>query len=373
MKRLIAWLMAACCLIMVYPAYALEEMPLPDGPSVSAAGAVLLDVDTGRVLAAKNAHKQLPMASTTKVMTALLAIEKGNLQAICQVPPEAYGVEGSSMYLNAGEQVSLEDLLFGLMLASGNDAAVTIARHIGGSVEGFAALMNKRAKELGCLNTNFVTPNGLPDPNHYTTAYDLARISAEAMKQPEFQKIVASKYHQTATGDIKRTLKNKNKILWQYEGGNGVKTGFTKAAGRCLVFSAEREGHTIVGVVLNAPDMWNDAMRYLDHGFDRYQWKEFVKAGEGIRSVAVIKGMKNSLEAVAKDGILLPVAGADEKPELRVVCSPALQAPVMQGETIGMLEAWLDGRCLAKTSLIAADTVLRKEYPYYVWRLIRSW
>ena len=375
MRKMAARVLALCTGAMLcFTPVSSRAEGLPAGPTTSAAGAVLMDVDTTRVLAASNAHQKLPMASTTKVMTALLAVEHGDLDRLVTVPEEAYGIEGSSMYLNNGEKLSLRDLVYGLMLVSGKDAAVTIAKHVGGSVEGFIRMMNSRARELGCANTNFVTPNGLPDPDHYTTAYDLGLISAAAMKNKDFREIVAAQYHQTTTGDIKRTLKNKNKILWQYEGGNGVKTGFTKSAGRCLVFSAQRDGHTIVGVVLNAPDMWNDAISYLDSGFSSYEWKEMVQSGETIQEVQVLHGMKNSFSAVAKRAILLPVAIKEgQQPQLRVQCIQQMEAPVLAGQAVGTLEAWLDGRMLASTPLVAQETVLRKEYPYYVWQLIQQW
>ena len=193
-------------------------------PEAYAGGIALMEVTTGKLLYGKNAHAQLPMASTTKVMTALLALEHAALDDMLTVPSEAYGVEGSSMYLNLGEKISLRDLLYGLMLTSGNDAAITIAEYVGGSVQGFIDMMNARAAELGALNTHFVTPNGLHDENHYTSAYDLALISAEALRNETFREIVSTTYHTTTTGEQIRTLKNKNKILWQYEGGNGVKT-----------------------------------------------------------------------------------------------------------------------------------------------------
>ncbi len=356
-------------LLLLCPKSALAE-----DVAVGAAGAVLLDVNTTRVLASKNAHAPMPMASTTKAMTALLAVERGNLDAMVTVPDAAYGVEGSSMYLNRGEKLSLRDLLYGLMLSSGNDAAVTIATHIGGSLPGFIQMMNSRARELGCVNTNFVTPNGLHDPDHYTTAYDLGLIAAAAMKNPLFREIVSTQYHKTTTGDIMRTLKNKNKILWQYEGGNGVKTGYTKAAGKCLVFSAEREGNTIVGVVLNASNMWNDAVSYLDAGFSRYEWKTVFSAGEGVQTIKIGHGMKNSLEAMAKNDILVPVRkDGEDKPEIRVDCPMTLEAPILEGQSVGRVEVWCDGRMMASTTLVAKNTVLRKEYPYYLWRIMEGW
>lgn len=369
LKKLIPLLLAVA-LLTPGGAYA-----APPALKLSAAGAAIVDVATGRLLYAQNEHARLPMASTTKVMTALLTLEHEKQDTVLTVPKEAYGMEGSSMYLKLGEKITVRDLLFGLMLSSGNDAAVTLAMRVGGSVEGFAQLMNTRAAELGCTDTNFVTPNGLHDENHYTSAYDLARISAEAMKNPSFREIVSTKYYRTVTGDAPRSLRNKNKILWQYEGGNGVKTGFTKKSGRCLVFSAERDGHILVGVILNAPDMWNDAKKLLDYGFQNYTWKTLAKAGEVMATAEVEAGLKNSLEMLAKDDILVPVR-ADEPAdavELRVNAPKVVDAPVYAGQVLGSLEAWVGGKKLAETPLVAAQTVLRKDFPYYLNRLWRAW
>ena len=343
--------------------------------AVNAAGAVLMDQATTRVLASKNAHTRLLMASTTKVMTALLALENERLDTLISVPAAAVGVEGSSMYLELGEELTLQDLLYGLMLSSGNDAAITIAVHIGGSVEGFAQLMNSRAKHIGCQNTNFVTPNGLHDENHYTTAYDLALICAAAMNTPSFRMIVSTQYWETTSGNITRTLKNKNKILWQYEGGNGIKTGYTKAAGRCLTFSAEREGNTLIGVVLGCPDMWNEAANLLNMGYREYVWEEIVSAGTCVRQAAVEKGMKDVLEIVAKEDILIPLRHGETADDLtvRLQYDQTPLAPVYAGQVVGRMEVTLGSRVLASTPLLAGETVERKEYPYYLMRAVRSW
>lgn len=373
-KRLIAALCALCLLCTGLPAGAMAPSEA-EQLKIGAGGAVIMDADTTRVLSAYNAHARLPMASTTKVMTALLALENSSLDDIVTVPKEAYGTEGSSMYLNLGEKIRMEDLLYGLMLSSGNDAAVTIAIYIGGSVEGFAQMMNEKAAQLGCANTHFVTPNGLHDPEHYTSAYDLALIASAAMHNPDFRTIVGTKYWKTTSGDVVRTLKNKNKILWQYEGGNGIKTGFTKDSGRCLAFSAERDGHTVVGIVLDCPDMWNASTSLLDYAFKNFTWKKFVSAGDTICIADIQKGMRDGLEMVAKEDILIPLRGDenDDAVELRVDCPWTLPAPVFAGQAVGSLQAWSDGRLLASTPLIAAQTVLRKEYPYYLWRMATEW
>ena len=276
-------------------------------PATTAQAAVLIEASTGKVLYANNAHLKLPMASTTKIMTALLAIENGNLDEIVTTDASAYDTEGSSIYLQLEEEISLRDLLYGLMLSSGNDAAVAIAVHIGKGVERFAEMMNARAKEIGANNTNFVTPNGLPDENHYTTAYDLALIAAEAMKNDVFREIVSTQYYQTTTGNYTRTFKNKNKILWQYDGGTGIKTGYTIAAGKCLVFSAQRNGMELIGVVLNCPDMFNDAMQILDYGMKTYEMAELVSADQIVSRVVIKNGTKNVLELVPNKDIMVPV------------------------------------------------------------------
>lgn len=202
-------------------------------PDIHAQAYALVEASTGRILLESNAAEHLPMASTTKIMTCILAIENGNLDTIVQVPDEAVSIEGSSIYLQYGETISLRDLLYGLMLASGNDAAVTIAIHIAGSVEAFAEMMNQKAVEIGAADTHFVTPNGLPDENHYTTARDLALISAYAMQNEVFRQIVGTSSMNLAQDDDSpaRYLRSKNKMLYQYDGGNGIKTGYTRAAG----------------------------------------------------------------------------------------------------------------------------------------------
>lgn len=376
MKRWLQWITAAllAAIVMFSLSGNTQAEPERDTVDVSAGGVMLMDARTHKVLYAKTAHEKLPMASTTKIMTAILAIEAGNLDALVTIPQEAYGVEGSSMYLRLGEQISMRDLLYGLMLVSGNDAAVAIAVHVGGSVEGFAALMNAKAASLGAHNTHFVTPNGLPDPDHYTTAYDLALIACYAMQNETFREIVGTTYYQTTTGEIARTVKNKNKILWEYEGGNGVKTGYTMAAGKCLVFAAEREGMQLVGVVLNCPDMFPSAKRLLDYGFETYQQETLVAADERIARVRVTGGKKNALEVAAKNDIIILVKDGDSTTVRTVVnLAGPVEAPVEKGDVLGTLEVWEDGRVLAETELVAAETVESSAYLDYLERLFKRW
>lgn len=298
------------------------------------------------------------MASTTKIMTALIAIENGRLDDIVTVPKEAYGVEGSSMYLMLGEKVSLLDLLYGLMVNSGNDAAIAIAIHIGGNVEGFTELMNKRAEKLGLTNTHFVTPNGLHDKEHYTTAYDLAVIACEAMNNEIFRQLASTSYYTTQTGEVKRYLKSKNKLLWQYEGSTGIKTGYTKAAGKCLVFSAERDGMETVGVVLNSADIFDDASKILDYGFSSYKMSVLVSKGEVVAIAEVTNGRKRLLELAAKEDIMSPVSVSDGmRLRPRAVYEKELQAPIEQGLTLGRLELYDGERLVAVVPLVAAESI----------------
>lgn len=342
-------------------------------PDINAKASVLLEARSGKVLCAENAHVRLPMASTTKIMTAVIALENCPLRDMVTVTKEAYGMEGSSMYLKLGEKLSMEDMLYGLMLASGNDAAVAIAVHVGGSVAGFAAMMNAKAADLGLTNTHFVTPNGLHDDAHYTTAYDLAVIAAYAMKNPTFQKLVCTQRYQTQTGDTIRTFSNKNKTLRQYEGGNGVKTGYTSDAGKCLCFAALREDMQLVGVVLNSGDMFGDAFSLLDYGFANYKMERIVKSGDDVTYARLTGGTKNTLALCAAKDIMIPVARGEDRNVKSSVTLDSLRIPVQAGSECGMLSVMENGRVLGSTPLVAKETVESPGVREYFSRCIRDW
>ena len=233
-------------------------------------GAVVIEQSGRRVLYDEGMNEKCYPASTTKVLTALCVLENLPLDKIITVPKEAEGVEGSSIYLKEGQKISVKDLLLGLMLRSGNDAAVTLAVATSGNIRNFANLMNETAKRCGADDSNFVNPHGLHDEMHYTTAYDLALICAKAYENEDFCKIVSTSKAKITIDDEARYIGNKNKLLHLYDGANGVKTGFTKKSGRCLVSGAKRSGMQVVGVVLNHSDMWNDTIRMLDFAFDNY-------------------------------------------------------------------------------------------------------
>ena len=240
-------------------------LPVKAG-AISAECAILIDAQTGRVLYEKQAEEKSLIASTTKIMTALVICEQTNVLDRVKIPKEAVGIEGSSMYLKEGEVLTVQELLYGLMLQSGNDAAVALAIYCGGTVEGFTELMNDKAHRLGMTQSHFANPNGLDSPGNYSTARDMGILTAYAMQNPIFAQTVSTK---TITiGE--RCLRNHNKLLWQLEGANGVKTGYTKAAGRILISSVTRMGRQLISVTFNAPDDWQDHKTLIEDGFSRF-------------------------------------------------------------------------------------------------------
>ena len=325
--------------------------------AVSAQAAILIEQSSGRVLWEQNADAVLPMASTTKIMTALCVLEHADLEENVVIEECMSGIEGSSMYLEVGEELTVEQLLMGLMLRSGNDAAVALALHVSGSLEAFAQLMNDKAAKLGLENTHFVNPHGLPAQGHHTTARELAVITAAAYENETFRHIVCT---QEAVVPWKghpydRVLSSKNKILTQYAGGNGVKTGYTKAAGRCLVAGAEREDMQLIAVVLNAPDMWNDCMTMLDDGFARYDMTDVLYANEAAAQVeCTFKG--RSVRALTEHGVRIPLEEG-ENAEVTFHLPEKMDAGVAQGEQIGYAIIDVKGMDAIKVPLIAESTV----------------
>ena len=281
MKKLISFLLFLLFCVSVLPALSAQAAPA-FCDTLSAECAVLVDAENRRVLYGKDADKRHAMASTTKIMTALVALEHAPLDRVITVPEEAVGVEGSSVYLRAGERYTLEALLHALMLASANDAAEVIAHAIAGSTAAFAELMNEKAATLGLTDTHFENPHGLDSDGHYTTARELALIACEALENPDFERIVSTRRYVFSgiDGENVRTLINHNKMLFLYDGAIGVKTGFTKRCGRCLVSAAKRDGMTLIAVTLDAPSDWSDHAKLLDHGYGSYESRRIAAPGE---------------------------------------------------------------------------------------------
>lgn len=328
--------------------------------NVSAQSAVLIDSVSGRIIYEKNANQKLSMASTTKIMTALCAIENSNLDKLIEVHPSAVGVEGSSIYLKHGEHLTIRELVYGLMLSSGNDAAVAIACAVSGSVENFAALMNKTAKKIGVKNTHFMNPNGLDEEEHYTTAYDLASITAYALKNEEFKEIVST-YEKTISYEgysYNRKLRNHNKLLKMYDGCIGVKTGFTKKSGRCLVSAAERNGVTLVAVTLKAPDDWNDHMNMLNYGFERVKNKTVLKKDEYLKTASVKGGMKKQVRILCSEDVNIPeLEGMENNITLKYKIKNTLSAPVGYREEAGVVSVYLNGKHITDVKAVTENVV----------------
>lgn len=328
-------------------------------PSVSAQSAVLVESTSGDIVYEKNAYLRLPMASTTKIMTAIVAIEHADPSLMITVSPLAVGVEGSSIYLYAGEQLSLEHLLYALLLESANDAATAIAIALAGSVAAFAEWMNQKASELNLTDTHFTNPHGLNDEEHFTTAADLAKLAVYCMGNALFRQIVSTQRMTIPLHDQEgvRLLLNHNRLLRSYEGAIGLKTGFTKKSGRCLVSAAERNGVTFIAVTLNAPNDWDDHRNMLDYGFQRYSAIMLQAAGSCVRSIPVI-GIIPGVVTVLNERdvcVVLP----REHGEITVSCEAPrwLAGNIVRGQIIGKLVWQCDGEILATEPLIAQDSI----------------
>ena len=327
-----------------------------DASAVSAQKAIMIDAGTGRVLYEKNADQQALIASTTKIMTALIVCEQCNVLDRVRIPKEAVGIEGSSMYLQEGEVLTIQELLYGLMLHSGNDAAVALAIYCGGTVEGFAQLMNDKAHRLGMNNTHFENPNGLDSPGHYSTARDMALLSSYAMKNPIFAKTVSTK--QITVGS--RCLQNHNKLLWRVEGADGIKTGYTKAAGRILVSSAVRNGRRLIVVTMNAPDDWRDHHLLLNDGFEGYCLRTIVSKGDCVGTVEVAGGESGAVELIANVDFCYPLRQGESVDV--VIQEPGfVYAPVSEGDQAGYAYICIDGTSVGKIPMVYGKTIEQKK------------
>ncbi len=355
MKRLLACFLA---LILLFP------LALPCSAkalSVSAKSALLMDATTGQVLYQKNAFVRLPMASTTKIMTAIVAIESFDLEKEIEISPDATGIEGSSIYLYPKERLTMEALLYALLLESANDAATAIAIAVAGSNEAFAEKMNEKAQALGLCDTHFENPHGLDSSEHYTTAYDLAKLASYALSNETFQKICSTYKMKIPlnTDEGVRVLVNHNKMLHLYEGAVGVKTGFTKKSGRCLVSAAKRDGLLLVAVTLSAPDDWNDHKAMLDFGFSRYTRDTYAEKGRYAVSLPVVNGKKETLTAVNSDTLAATLKREHGEVTCRIEAPRFLYAPVNEGDIVGRIICVCDGKEIASCDLIAKETVSR--------------
>ncbi len=339
----------------------------PKPPNISAKSAIVIEASTGMILYEKNAETIRYPASTTKIMTLITALEHGNMDEVLSVSANASNTEGSSIYLEVGERLKMVDMLYGVMLHSGNDATVAVAEHISGSVEKFAQLMTKKAHSIGAVHTHFTNPSGLPDPKHYSTARDLAIITAYGYKNPLFRKIVGTQ-HNTIPWNNKgydRDLYNENKLLWTYNGANGVKTGYTDDAGLCLVSGAVRNNIQVIAVVLDADQMWVDSKALLDFGFSKLRPVELFKQGAVLQTSRVANGKSSSVQLVAASELRVPVSdGGREQFQVVPEVPASLEAPIAAGQKLGVARVLYKGAEITKIDLIAVENI-EKEYFFY--------
>ena len=340
-------------------------------PSVTAKSAIVIEALTGRVLYSRNADALCYPASTTKIMTLIMALEKGNLDDVTKVSVNAADTEGSTVWLEYDERVRIRDLLYGMMLVSGNDAAAAIAEHYMGSSANYAEKMTKRAHELGAVHTNFRNVSGLPDPQHYTTARDLAMLTAYGYSIPGFEDIVSSKNHMMLRErePYNRDVENENILLWIYNGANGVKTGYTDDAGRCLVSAAKRNGIQLIAVVFDSLYMWNDSIAMLNYGFQNIEPVTVVKKGSKAAAVPVRGGSKKMVDLVAEDSVVLPKCKTDrDKYDVKYDVPDSLNAGIHRGDVVGNEIILYNGKQVASVSLIASESIERKS----LFRLLYS-
>ncbi len=348
-------------------------------PKLHALSALLLDAANNRVLYEKNGYDQMPMASTTKIMTCIVALENSNPNEVVNVSAYAARMPDVQLNIRAGEQYHMGDLLYSLMLESHNDVAVAIAEHVGGSVEGFAKMMNEKAKALGCEHTNFVTPNGLDAPEHYTTARDLAVIASYAIKNEDFIKVTNTSTYsfQELKKSRSHSVTNKNRFLYMMEGAIGVKTGFTGGAGYCFVGAIKRSDRTLISVVLgsgwppNKNLKWLDTRELMDYGVTNYHEKQIFKDIE-LEPLSVKKGQQN-FEPLYMEGNLSLLMREDEKVSIKYELPEYLQAPVKKNSILGYADYYINDSLYARVPICAVNNIPGLDLPYCFRRLLSLW
>jgi D-alanyl-D-alanine carboxypeptidase (penicillin-binding protein 5/6) len=348
-------------------------------PKITSGFGIVTDVKTGRILYEKNANVTHSIASTTKIMTAILAIEKGRLDDVVTVSKRAAQVSGSNAGLIQDEKITLGELLYCLMIPSGNDAAIAIAEHIGGSVEKFAQIMNQKAKEIGAMNTNYITPHGLDREGQYSTAYDLALITQYAFKNKLFCEIVAtrSRTAYSVDGKIMHHLYTTNELLDSYPGADGVKTGYTGKAGRCLVGSATRNNWRVISVVLGSntrSQRASDSTKMLNYAFENYQMKDLNELNKVDAHIAVKKGIEEELEVKSDEPVHFPIREDEEETvSLRYDLPQYIIAPIQKGQKLGTATYSIGAHDCKQVDLFAPKTIRKKEVGDFFGDLFKGW
>ena len=339
--------------------------------NISAKAATLYEPTSKKIIYSKNGEERLPMASTTKIMTAMVVVDNCNTMETVIIGPESVGVEGSSAYLSEGDEYTVLELLYALMLQSANDAATALAYFVAGGISEFSEMMNRKANDLGLENTHFTNPHGLDAEDHYTTSNDLAIMSAELLENEILREIVST-YKKTFTYDERtRTYINHNKLLRLYADAAGVKTGFTRRSGRCLVGAAERDGMTFISVTLDAPSDWSDHTALLDFAFDSYEKIQLTAKGDYLQNINVVGGDKESVYISAKEN--LEVIKEKETTDIEEIISlpKYLIAPIKEGETVGRVTYKVGGRDYT-VDLVALNEVNRKDENNIFLRILKK-
>lgn len=348
---------------------------------VNAQSAVLMDYKTGRILYSKNENEPLAMASTTKIMTAILAIENGNLEDTVKVSKNATKAPPVKMHLKENEEIKLKNLLYALMLQSSNDAAVAIAEHIYKDVETFCDNMTKKAKEIGAKDTVFRTPNGLDHLDHHSTAYDMAIIARYALNNQQFMDIINTKQVSFKTNMSTYDVINKNRLLSEFEGANGVKTGYTGKAGHCFVGSATQNDMTLISVVLASgwgengkKQKWIDTKTLLNYGFKNFSYENILSQNDCLDTISIIKGEKDIMPLYYEKDIILPIS-KDEKEKISIKLDyiKSLEAPVKKNEKVGVANVYINDTLAAQTNILTKENINKKTFSYYINDIFKNW
>lgn len=348
---------------------------------LDAQGAILMDFKTGRILYSKNENTPLAMASTTKIMTAILAIENGNLDDIVKVSKNATKAPPVKMNLKENEEIKLKDLLYALMLESSNDAAVAIAEHIGNTVDNFCNMMTEKAKEVGAKDTIFRTPNGLDSLDHHSTAYDMAVITRYALNNQQFIDIINTKEASFKTNKSTYNMINKNRLLSEFEGANGVKTGYTGKAGHCFVGSATQNDMTLISVVLASgwgekgkKQKWIDTKTLLNYGFNNFNYEKILTQNDCLDTINVVKGEVDTIPLYYENDIILPIS-KEEKENISVKLDyiKTLDAPIKANEKVGIANIYINDNLVAQTNILTKENIENKSFYSYINNIFKNW
>ena len=368
LKKVIFSVLFVLCLLL-FSAFSLAV-------ELSAKGAVLIEDESGDIVLSKNKDMRMPMASTTKIMTSIIVLENCDLNTVVKIEPHMTGIEGSSIYLHEGEELTVLELLYALMLESANDAAVALAYTVCDSIEEFAQLMNEKADSLGLCNTHFTNPHGLDDDEHYTTPYELGLIASYAMKNPTFKKIVSTYKHVIPlnNGEGSRVLINHNKLIRSYDGAIGIKTGYTKRCGRCLVSCANIDGVQLICVTLNAPNDWSDHTNMLNYGFSKYERVNLANSRDYTVSLNVINGSKSSFYATNFSPFSATVKKGNTNITAVLEADRLISAPINSGDVVGKIVFYDNNKKIGEINLYALENVSEIKYNKpLLERFFRKW